>query len=783
MQLRPSSLAFILCAICPWSAPAVAIYIGDDAAQATSVTDLGTVDSANSGNITYFFTSDVYTNNSGGAVDLKVTKVNFWADGSGTLTPFVAIYNGGSLASANSYSILAKSDPISATPGQANSVSFDVGGSNPTITVGAGETVVAGFHQTAGIVPFGGGGDADFIQSNNLIPATLPNPPTANAEWSTLGRTYAFNIALDEPENPLAPTDIGLSNNELLPGAAVGTAVGIFNTSDPNPSDNVFAYTLVSGTGATENALFTIAGLRLETAAALGDVGSNYSIRVRSTDPGGLWIEEEFSIKVISGAPPTAIDLSSSVIATDAPAGGRIGDLSTTDPDPTDIHSYSLVAGAGDDDNAAFTLNGGELRLVAAPPAAGASFSIRVRSTDLGNLFLEEVFSILVIDPSVRISEIMASNSTSLLDEDGESSDWIEIFNEQGEEVNLAGWYLTDDASDLSKWQFPSRVVPGNSYLVVFASNKDRSGANDLELHTNFKLTSDGEFLALVKPDGQTLASVFSPSFPAQTTDISYGVSQDGNATGYFATPTPAAANGTPSPSGVNTAEFSVGRGFYDTAVDLTLIPSIPGSTIRYTTNGSKPTTTSGIIYSAPIPISATTTLRAISYDPGGGGPLSLVSTHTYIFVADVITQNVMSTSITQHPTWGPQMEDSLREIPTVSLVQNGSVSQTESETSLELIFPDGTTGFQIDCGVEHFGGHSINSPKKNMRMSFKKVYGASRLNYDLYGGDAAKDFDQIILRTGSHDNWFWTHPSGHGGVYVRGRWCFDRQLEAGNVA
>ena len=142
-----------------------------------------------------------------------------------------------------------------------------------------------------------------------------------------------------------------------------------------------------------------------------------------------------------------------------------------------------------------------------------------------------------------------------------------------------------------------------------------------------------------------------------------------------------------------------------------------------------------------------------------------------------------MSTSITQHPTWGPQMEDSLREIPTVSLVQNGSVSQTESETSLELIFPDGTTGFQIDCGVEHFGGHSINSPKKNMRMSFKKVYGASRLNYDLYGGDAAKDFDQIILRTGSHDNWFWTHPSGHGGVYVRGRWCFDRQLEAGNVA
>lgn len=775
---------FVLLLLChPICGLALTIHIGDDAAAGASVTNLGAVDNANSGNITYIFTTDGHTNTGGAAVDLTVSGVNFWANGSGTVTPFVALYTGGSNANANSYSILVKGDPINASSGQVNNASFDSGGGNPTITLAPGQTVVAGFHQTSGTITYGAGGDGDFIQIENVIPGSLPNPPTAGANWSNLSRTYSFNIALEEADDPLPPTDIALDNTDLLPSTPVGTVVGIFATTDPNPSDNAFAYTLVPGVGSTDNGLFSIAGLRLETTGALGGAGSTYSIRLRSTDPGGLSFEKNFNITIIAGEPPTAISLDPAVAVTDLPSGGTVGTLTTSDPDPTDQHTYVLVTGTGATDNATFSIVGDELRTAASLPPEGGTLSVRIRSTDLGNQSVEQAFTISVIDPSVRISEFMASNSTTLLDEDGDSSDWIEIFNEQGEELNLSGWYLTDDATDLTKWQFPSWVVAGGGHLIVFASNKDRAGVNDSELHTNFKLSSSGEYLALVRPDGQTLASVFSPTYPAQTTDVSFGTSPDGSEAGFFGSPSPGSANGTASPAGINAAMFSAERGFYTSAFEVALTPTIAGSTIRYTTNGSKPTTTSGSIYSAPITIAGTTTLRAISYQAGGGGPAQMIKTHTYVFVSDVVNQGVMNTTITNHPVWGPQMEDSLLEIPTVSLVKSGSVSQTESETSMELIFPDGTTGFQIDCGVEHFGGHSINSPKKNMRMSFKKAYGPSRLNYDLYGGDAAKDFDQIILRTGSHDNWFWTHPSGHGGVFVRGRWSFDRQLESGNLA
>ena len=545
-----------------------------------------------------------------------------------------------------------------------------------------------GQEATAGTDPLDNDSDDDgWNDSEELTAGTDPNNPGNN------------------PGN-IPPTDISLSNSELLPGSQVPTDVGIFNTADPNPSDNVFTYQLVSGAGDTDNALFAIAGPRLETATVLGGAGNSYSIRIRSTDPGGLSLEKSFSLSIVAGQAPTGISLSTAVISTDAPSGATVGLFDTSDADAADVHTYTLVSGVGDANNGAFAISGDELRTAQALPAGSASLSLRVRSTDLGGFTVEETFVILVIDPSVRISEFMASNSTTLLDDDGDSSDWIEIVNDQAEEVNLSGWYLTDDANNLTKWQFPSKVIPGGGYLVVFASNKDRAGANDPKLHTNFQLTSTGEYLALVKPDGQTIASFYAPTYPPQTTDVSYGMSADGSVTGYFSPPTPEEANGAPSPAGINTVEFSVTRGFFDTAFDVTLTPAIPGSTIRYTTSGSKPTTNSGTVYSGPITISRTSTLRAISYVPGGGGPDSLIATHTYVFVADVVRQGNMWSTITQNANWGPRLPGALTVLPTISLVKSGSISQTESETSMELIFPDGTTGFQVDCGVEHFGGH-----------------------------------------------------------------------------
>ncbi len=121
------------------------------------------------------------------------------------------------------------------------------------------------------------------------------------------------------------------------------------------------------------------------------------------------------------------------------------------------------------------------------------------------------------------ISEFMADNGSTLADEDGEFPDWIEITNSGTEPVDLAGWHLTDDETKPTKWTFPvSTPLAGGQSLVVFASGKNRHRPGR-QLHTNFALNQSGEFLALVAPDGATLASRFSP-YPPQELDLSYGV-------------------------------------------------------------------------------------------------------------------------------------------------------------------------------------------------------------------------------------------------------------------
>jgi len=134
----------------------------------------------------------------------------------------------------------------------------------------------------------------------------------------------------------------------------------------------------------------------------------------------------------------------------------------------------------------------------------------------------------------VEISELMARNSSTLADEDGDYSDWIELHNTSGATVNLAGWYLTDSATAPTRWRLPSTNLPANGYLVVFASGKDRSIAG-APLHTNFQLGGDGEYLALVEPDGTTRATEFAPAFPQQVDDVSYGESRTVTVTNLIA--------------------------------------------------------------------------------------------------------------------------------------------------------------------------------------------------------------------------------------------------------
>jgi hypothetical protein len=173
-------------------------------------------------------------------------------------------------------------------------------------------------------------------------------------------------------------------------------------------------------------------------------------------------------------------------------------------------------------------------------PSAVAAGTSAVRRLAPFLCFLALLAGVMV--PTARgqviISEFMAANHSTLADEDGDYSDWIELFNTGGTAVDLTGWHLTDDPADLGKWTFPSFNLGANTFALVWASGKNRATPG-APLHTNFKLNSGGGYLALVNASG-TVVCAFDPAYPSQYKDVSYGVVQQVTTTLLLASNAPA---------------------------------------------------------------------------------------------------------------------------------------------------------------------------------------------------------------------------------------------------
>lgn len=186
---------------------------------------------------------------------------------------------------------------------------------------------------------------------------------------------------------------------------------------------------------------------------------------------------------------------------------------------------------------------------------------------------------------TVSINEIMASNNTTIADEDEEYEDWIELYNYGQEGVNLEGWGLTDNYENPFKWVFPDLTIKPGMYLLVWASGKDRSTH---PLHTNFSISSDGEPIILTMKNGILVDQVPETQLPG---DVSYG--RYPNVTGdfhYFYQPTPNAANTTIGLAEILTLpDFSHEAGFFNSPVSLTISHPNPQGTIIYTLDGSEP--------------------------------------------------------------------------------------------------------------------------------------------------------------------------------------------------
>jgi hypothetical protein len=130
------------------------------------------------------------------------------------------------------------------------------------------------------------------------------------------------------------------------------------------------------------------------------------------------------------------------------------------------------------------------------------------------------------INKSVVINEFMAVNSHTVADQDGEYDDWIELFNLTSDEINLSGYYLTDSKNHLTKWKFPGGTsIAGEGYLIIWADGD----TNQVGLHANYKLSSQGERVILLTPELDIIDKV---EYGAQTSELAYARMPNG--TGNF---------------------------------------------------------------------------------------------------------------------------------------------------------------------------------------------------------------------------------------------------------
>ena len=140
--------------------------------------------------------------------------------------------------------------------------------------------------------------------------------------------------------------------------------------------------------------------------------------------------------------------------------------------------------------------------------------------------------TIVFVNSEIVINELMAVNSTIAADQNGEYDDWIELYNLSSEKINISGYYLTDNKSNISKWKIPDGTsISGYGYLIIWA-DKDTTQAG---LHANFKLSSLGEKLVLSNPEKTLIDETV---YPAQDLELSYSRNPDGSGDFKWQNPT-----------------------------------------------------------------------------------------------------------------------------------------------------------------------------------------------------------------------------------------------------
>lgn len=375
----------------------------------------------------------------------------------------------------------------------------------------------------------------------------------------------------------------------------------------------------------------------------------------------------------------------------------------------------------------------------------------------------------------VILNEIMSSNYQVIADEDGDYVDWIELYNNSNIPINLEHFKLTDDPSVIDKWSFPSIIINPHEFLLVFASGKNRITLN--QLHTNFKIDSDGEPLILSSPNHNIIDS-YSPISLGQ--NKSYGRLNDGTPNiGFLSIATPNQSNN--SAEFITEIHFSTPSGFYSTPFELILDCQ---DSIYYTLDGSIPTLNSNLYTSSihvssnsPNKFSLITTsplvylpdewpnsefgfqlpqenlnkgmiLRTVSYK--NGIATSKIYNHTYFTTPNKYTLPVLSLitdslNLFDQDT-GIYVPGNLNANWTGNYNQRGIT--WERSGNLDYFGHNGNLKFSKPIGFRISGQSTRSKPQKSIRIYFRGEYESTKVKYPFFPKRNYSEFKRIILRS-----------------------------------
>ena len=392
----------------------------------------------------------------------------------------------------------------------------------------------------------------------------------------------------------------------------------------------------------------------------------------------------------------------------------------------------------------------------------------------------------------IVVNEFMSSNENTILDKDGESSDWIEIYNNGEYPVVLTDYYLSDDDDEIRKWGFPSISINPHDFLLIFASGKDISDTT--ELHTNFKLNQSGEPIILSN-ENSIVIDYFEEI--ALETDESYGRFPDGDTILIvFSVPTPGTTN--------NNASLIISShesGFYSNDFFLNLTCENSNETIYYTLDGSEPTTNSiqftdsilvtdktlspnifstipttpligpyqlnGFIWKIPeTPVSKGTVIKYRSFD--SETPKSKVYIKTFFVFPELEERYTFPVVSIITDSLNLFDYDTGIYIPGKTFSENGwnwwpsgnyhnKGIDWERNVNIEFFDNEGNLGFQTDAGMRMHGYGSAALSQKSFKIYFRSEYGKSSIKYPIFANSSVNEFKRLIFRNSGND-FIYTH-------------------------